>query len=66
MPHHLQSEAEIVDQGVQALVRVIQELLHPLDVVRAQRDLQIAEHLGGRGLADHFPFLTKKVEEIKL
>ena len=40
---------EVVDEDVEALVALVQELPHPLDVVRPQRDLQVAQHLRQRG-----------------
>lgn len=46
--HHLQPKAEIIDERVQALVLVIEKFLHPLDVIRAQRDFQVAENLRRR------------------
>lgn len=58
--HHLQPEAQVIDQRFQALVLVIEELLHPLDVVRSERDLQVAENLRRCRLTHNFSFLERE------
>jgi hypothetical protein len=59
IPHHLQPKTEVIDQRFQALVLVIEKFLHPLDVIRSERNLQIPQNLRRRRFTHNLAFLER-------
>ena len=60
LSHDQKAGGEVLDENVQAARLVAQKLSHPLDVVGAQGDFEVAQDLGRRGVAQRVAQLARR------